>query len=522
MRLFLAAATAVLSVAALAATAQAASVSKSGSTLTYTAASGETNHLVLSLANGVYTADDSGATISVGSGCTAVNASKATCAGAGVTAISVDAGNMNDLAWVTAATSATITGGTGNDSLLSGNGNDILIGCDGDDSMLGGGGSDLLFDGFFNCSGGGNDTFDGGAGPDSMFGGPGTDTVTYSGRTAPVSVSVDGAANDGEAGEGDQVSTDVENVTGGSGDDNITGGPGADTLRGGGGNDVLVGERTADLDGGGGNDSIFGDAGNDAIGGGDGDNLLVGGDGNDTIQGGLGADSFDGGTGNDDLKALDGVVDGLNCGTGADTGEADADDVVSPSCEAVSRSTFGGDEFPPDGFSGDGGFSECAPDQPFATEDPPPTEGISATGGSGSGGAESGFPSCGDVGAPCSALRISHRPASLSAGEIGIRLSLPDVGAGGVCKGRLKLSLLEKARKAEGGKLKLGGEPFTLRPGQSKRFDVQITRSGRRLVRRAEHLRIRVGAFARQDGELSKVAGAVVPIEGPDHAGNRA
>jgi hypothetical protein len=47
---------------------------------------------------------------------------------------------------------------------------------------------------------------------------------------------------------------------------------------------------------------------------------------------------------------------------------------------------------------------------------------------------------------------------------------------------------------------------------------VQINRTGRRLVRRSEHLKIRVSVFGRVDGELTKVTGAVVVVEGPEHS----
>ena len=47
--------------------------------------------------------------------------------------------------------------------------------------------------------------------------------MTYASRTADVSVSINGAADDGEAGEGDDVQSDVENLTGGAGADTLTG-----------------------------------------------------------------------------------------------------------------------------------------------------------------------------------------------------------------------------------------------------------------------------------------------------------
>ncbi|MDQ2910695.1 MAG: hypothetical protein M3R39_06735, partial [Actinomycetota bacterium] len=300
----------------------ASTVSKSGSTLTYTAANGEANQTIVSLAGGVYTIQDSGATIAGGTACSAVNANKVSCPGAGLNAITVNAGDMNDLVWVTAATNATVTGAAGNDTLIGGNGNDVLIGCAGDDTLAGTGGADVLVDGFFNCAGGGNDTLDGGAGPDAVYGGPGTDTVTYASRTASVFVTLDGVANDGEAAEGDNVADDVENVTGGSGDDNITGSSASNLISGGaGGDDVLLGEPTDSFDNGSsGIDTIVGGDGNDALRGGNGHNLLVGGDGNDALYGGPGADRIDGGPGSDGIHALDGVVDTINCGPDTDSG----------------------------------------------------------------------------------------------------------------------------------------------------------------------------------------------------------
>ena len=49
----------------------------------------------------------------------------------------------------------------------------------------------------------GNDVLDGGGGADTLGGGEGYDLADYSARTAPVSLTLDGAANDGEAGEQD-------------------------------------------------------------------------------------------------------------------------------------------------------------------------------------------------------------------------------------------------------------------------------------------------------------------------------
>jgi Ca2+-binding RTX toxin-like protein len=102
--------------------------------------------------------------------------------------------------------------------------------------------------------------------------------VTYTGQ--------DGLANDGEAGEGDNVSSDVEWVYGGAGNDTLIG---TDNTNGG----------FNDLRGMKGKDTIYGLAGNDKL---DrhswwGTDHLFGGSGNDFLEGGLGraVDVMDGG-----------------------------------------------------------------------------------------------------------------------------------------------------------------------------------------------------------------------------------
>ena len=506
--------------------ASASSVSRSGATLTYNAAAGETNNLVVSLASGTYTFDDSGAIETAGAGCTLVNSHRVTCAGSGITGLTVNAGNGNDLAWNTTATPATITGSDGNDNLLGSSGADVLIGCAGNDSLDGGGGADVLADTFFNCAGSGNDTFDGGTGPDSILGGPGTDTVTYAGRAAPVFVTLDGTANDGEAGEGDSVSSDVENVTGGSGGDELSGGPGDNTLNGGAGDDVIVGEASPDSDGPGGNDTILGGSGDDALNGGDGNNLILGQDGADMVQGGSGTDNIDLGNGDDQVDALDGVLDSVNCGTGDDSGQADTSDAVSPTCERVDKLTFD-----PSDSSDPGDFSDFGGDFPidcgngsssssggsFDPSDPnnnfdglaPPTD----TGGS-SGDGTDDF-GCVSFDTGCSQLRIAHRKAEVHHGEVAIRVSLPAAGDAGsvTCKGKLKLSLAGNARKSGAKRVKIGSGAFSLRSGKSKKVDVEISRPGQRLVR-SNKLHVRATAFVRAGGESTKVASVPIVLQG--------
>ncbi|HEV7885132.1 MAG TPA: hypothetical protein VGO81_16285, partial [Solirubrobacteraceae bacterium] len=137
----------------------------------------------------------------------------------------------------------------------------------------------------------------GGAGADAMTSGAGCCAVAgYTDHDAAgVHVTLDGKANDGSAGEGDDVRT--SGVTGSPGPDVITGDARANSLSGGGGADVL--------DGGGGDDSI------DA-----------------TVQ---------------DAPASDGA-DTVTCGAGDDAVVADANDKVALDCERIGVGVSGGPE----------------------------------------------------------------------------------------------------------------------------------------------------------------------------------
>jgi Ca2+-binding RTX toxin-like protein len=274
-----------------------------------------------------------------------------------------------------------ITGGSVSDSLEGNGGDDVLNGDVGDDHLSDGesidaatgiGGNDTLL------GGAGNDYLDGGllpgggAGADLLDGQKDQDTVDYSGRTTPVTVTEGAGANDGAAGEGDNVAN-AETILGGSAGDSLTGaaepnvlrgGRGADTLDGGGGADVLEGGPGADvvsyaarivpvvatLDGepgdgaAGENDAIASDV-EGLIGGYDADTLtgssdanalsgrggadtLDGRGGDDALAGGDGPDSLVGGSGDDTLKGGD-AADAIDPGTGADTVDAGSgDDVI--------------------------------------------------------------------------------------------------------------------------------------------------------------------------------------------------
>jgi Ca2+-binding RTX toxin-like protein len=334
---FAAAVAAVAAVALLhSATASAATASVSGGVLTYSASPGETNLVNVSLASGVYTIVDGGAPVLAGSGCSLPSAGRATCGSNGITSIRVDAGDGNDVITLLPSTPATISDGPGDDLVTAGSGADVFTGGPGNDSYWGGAGNDQFGDG---GPGDGADTYNGGAG---------TDRVSYATRAGAVTASIDDVANDGGAGEGDNVKPDVENLTGGQGSDTLTGGPGANLLQGLAGDDTLNGGAGDDtFDGGSGADSIYGGAGaHDVVdysartapvtatlddrGGdgeqGEGDNLhsdlegIDGGSGSDFLGGGPGADTLDGNAGDDTLQGGPGA-DTMSGGSGQDTAD---------------------------------------------------------------------------------------------------------------------------------------------------------------------------------------------------------
>jgi Ca2+-binding RTX toxin-like protein len=279
--------------------------------------------------------------------------------------IRVDAGAGNDQVTIGVATPsvrfrpATLIGGNGNDTLTGNWGGNTLQGGPGNDWMTGSLGAD---------------TFDGGP----AGGGFERDTVSYADRTSPstgVTVTIGDGANDGETGEGDDVQTNVEDVTGGAGPDHLAGdfganllvgGPGDDEILGGGGNDShysintrdpstecappagVIGSYSAGLVGSEGNDHLVGGPGVDSIRGQAGDDRLEGGGGEDGsvfFANGAVCESYDGGldggAGADLLNAFDGPPDpyfpesdDLTCGADPDSFVADVGaDTIDINCE---------------------------------------------------------------------------------------------------------------------------------------------------------------------------------------------
>jgi Ca2+-binding RTX toxin-like protein len=276
-------------------------------TLLVTAAPGEDNSLTVTQDASGFAVDENGAaTVTPGAGCGAgAGPNTVTCPGAGISQLSITLGDADDEVTLTTPTNAVILGGTGNDRLQGGGGQDVVQGEDGADTVTGGAGDDTL------AGGPGDDILDPGPGGsadrDVLEGDEGTDAVSYGLRTAPVTTSKDGVANDGQASEGDDIGSDVERITGGVANDSIGGGPAADILDGGPGDDNvsgLTGDDELHGDGGlgAGADTVSGGPGNDRIEGEGGADLVSGDAGNDALEGGTGADRLNGGPGADRLR----------------------------------------------------------------------------------------------------------------------------------------------------------------------------------------------------------------------------
>ena len=319
-----------------------------GTPYTFTAATGEENHLTVSLDAGQLTFTDTSAPVLPTGGCSGRSTHSVTCDVplGSIPAVQVDLGDMADTATVLRV-AATVVGGSGDD---------VLTGGSGDDHLSGGSGDDLV---------------DGGTGADVLDGGPGVDTLDYSSRTRPVFVDLAATAGvQGEAQEGD-VATAFEKAVGGSagdtlvgtsGDDNLDGGAGNDRLDGRAGADTLVGGRGRDvadyssrteavqlrIGGGpvsgsaadgplGARDSIdasveqlVGGSGDDRLTGDAGDNILDGGPGADTLTGGDGEDAADYGARSEPLQLKD---DGRPDSGGSSDGPLGARDTIESDVE---------------------------------------------------------------------------------------------------------------------------------------------------------------------------------------------
>lgn len=163
-----------------------------------------------------------------------------------------------------------LSGGDGNDWLVSQWGNDTLRGGNGDDTVWAGRDDDRVW------GDAGNDVLRGEQGKDELYGGAGDDDI--------------GGGNHDDRAWGEAGN---DKIAGNAGRDYLYGGTGNDLLLGGAGFDTLQGQAGNDrLKGGGGADSLLGGLGRDVLIGGGGADVLEGQDGRDTLTGGVGADIF--------------------------------------------------------------------------------------------------------------------------------------------------------------------------------------------------------------------------------------
>jgi Ca2+-binding RTX toxin-like protein len=281
------AAVAVTVLSAPAVASAASTVQIAGGTLGVVASSGEANnYLIRQLGTDIIVFEANGNTLTPGPGCSNTSANRTVCGPVGgVGQIAVNSGDLND----------TIDS---NVQFIP----NYLNGSSGDDTLKGIGQSQA----------------------DTFVGGSGTDVVSYAGATYNVWANLNGAADDG-VGVVDWIQSDVEGITGGTGDDHLLGASSAfapmSNLTGGPGNDILSSA--------GGNTRMLGEDGNDS---------LIGGAGIDWLTGGNGLDALDGKGDDDIINVHDAAAgDTVKCGAGADilyynSGDTQLD---SPNCESI-------------------------------------------------------------------------------------------------------------------------------------------------------------------------------------------
>jgi Ca2+-binding RTX toxin-like protein len=354
-----------------------------------------------------------------------------------------------------------LSGGDGNDTLRSGNGADTLSGDAGNDVLEASDGAD---------------TVNGGAGDDSLsaeslqdaadeyIGGDGFDTIggnvstgnDFSEPSVDIAVSLDGVANDGGPGEGDNVMPDVERVKALGRNVTMIGSDAA--------NELIATADSSTIRGLGGDDRLIGSDGADSLEGGEGADYLEGGFGPDVLDGGGGVDQFVGdkterdviASGNDQIRARDGNAEQINCGIGSDSAIVDAADVVDPSCEAVDRAA------PP------------VPVDPGPVNPTPPNDTLAQQLG----------------------LRVLGSPTLRTLARRGLSFSLTCQTA---CSVRAELRL---------GSRSLGSGRAQLRAGRKGTVRVRLTRAGKRRVQGLRRttlvLRIRVTGADRRTSTITR------------------
>ena len=320
----------------LAPSALASTLTESGDTVTWTAASGIDNSVAISDTTTSVTINTNlfgtpdpvtydsagGTTNNVTADCTDSDgtpmdgsATTVICTTPPVNNVVINAGDGNDYVsgYSDASHPLTLNGEAGDDYLAGGGANDVLNGGDGSDYLSDSNGSDAL------NGGAGNDYFylfaDNG-GVDVVSGGDGYDAVEYDApsNTVPadtVNASLDGVANDGyTASSGSTNTSDNANNLGGADVEQLNVYPGNATttaLGNGNPNSIQVHSNTPTAT-----------------------NPV----GTETVDPGAGADFVQTGPSNDTINANDGYPDTIDCGDGTDTANVDQFDTTY-NCETV-------------------------------------------------------------------------------------------------------------------------------------------------------------------------------------------
>ena len=400
----------------------------------------------------------------------------------------------------------TIVSGPGNDLVATGVGNDSIDTGDGFDQAGGGPGADtfnLGSEADFVQTGTGADTVAAGPGNDQMQedtsndgadvfnGGPGIDFFQYFGDN-PVSMSLNGVADDGPAGDGDNL-LELEGLSSGNGNDTIVGDGGDNQLSG------------SD-----GNDSISGGAGDDDISPGDGADSTDAGDGNDRVSANStedGADLFAGGAGGSDFldyccgdepvtilqdgQPNDGRVgegdnasgfEGFSGGDAADsiTGTAGADELEGNGGDDLLVGLGGGD-----GFSGGDGDDTLLANATAAPATSPAAGRVNRrpfdTGDELECdlGFDTAVTSAADLVAPDCERRgasvVSESASVSSKGKAKLNVACP-LEEGATCKG--KVVLLSNGKKIAKGKFKVAN-------GKTKGVSAKLSKRGRKALARS-------------------------------------
>jgi Ca2+-binding RTX toxin-like protein len=339
----------VVALLACAPSAFASTLTKSGSAIAWTAASGIDNNtsftdsnpttIVINTSDDRVTYDSAGGTsnnVTPDGDCTDsdgtpmdASASQVTCTSTtGVTANSLD-GNDNEDASGLNSHAITMNlgdnsgsgwyccwgfngdqakGGAKNDTLNGEQGADFIQGGPGADTINGGDGNDVAFGGYAGgpTPGDGGDTMNGGPGQDELHGQNGDDQIDG----GPGNDNGNGWSPYGGAGLDGGPGNDT--ISGGDGNDRAAGGPGDDTINGNAGDDQLTGDC-------GGYHNCNGSDGNDTVNGGGGD---------DSLQGDGGADQLNGDAGDDYMYDMnDAAPDVMHGGDGVDQVQYDTTSV---------------------------------------------------------------------------------------------------------------------------------------------------------------------------------------------------